>query len=354
MNDATQKNNPMEWRTHFARCLQLRNQKIDEFCTYFEVEKDRLEAREERTCFNCSNSYVKYETVQLVCKHIACVYCCDGIVERTRNLPSKMPRNHKLSVLDGLAPCPCCCVPSIVDCERQECQVGFRKLIHTTFTLRENFSKDIYFVVEHIYENQRKWLTGYSSANLMASDLRGPWSTEDGDAKLKEDFKLPNPAWEWIGDWNVAREGDVDNNGWHYAWNWPGTGIMSKDSQWYSEPFATTFVRRRRWDRLRIRLGHGDMVKINRHRPLSADMGGRQSSTSMRSSDLLPSPSSSPTHNAHAQPSFASSTSSSSALVPTQSIGIDDENTEKQRVSSPKSGDQPASDDAKGDGQSPA
>ncbi|KAI9143162.1 hypothetical protein BKA69DRAFT_1062590, partial [Paraphysoderma sedebokerense] len=101
---------------------------------------------------------------------------------------------------------------------------------------------------EEVWENQRgTTLFGkpkFSSKSLLPTD-RGPFSDVNGNFKLeKEKIQLPSPEWSWISDWAVDFSGDVDSEGWMYAFNFG-------NFPWSSNCGMTSYVRRRRWLRLR-------------------------------------------------------------------------------------------------------
>lgn len=111
-----------------------------------------------------------------------------------------------------------------------------------------------------LYENQRGlYFLGvphYSSKSLLNFDPPA-WQTATLHPSLVNitNAQLPDPSWVWADGWNnwyVDMSGDVDDEGWRYSfafgqrtagrWAWHGT-----------HPFLTSFVRRRRWVRLRIK-----------------------------------------------------------------------------------------------------
>ncbi|ORX65511.1 hypothetical protein DL89DRAFT_100025 [Linderina pennispora] len=79
-----------------------------------------------------------------------------------------------------------------------------------------------------------------------------PWS--DVTMKLTlanvHSYQLPDPSWEWVSPrWLIDMTADVDEDGWQYA-----TRFATK-SRWRGRHSAAkSFVRRRRWVRLRRRL----------------------------------------------------------------------------------------------------
>ncbi|CAO3643888.1 unnamed protein product [Mucor hiemalis] len=101
-----------------------------------------------------------------------------------------------------------------------------------------------------LYECQRGSLAvGYSSKTLLQFDPN-PWC--DADMRFTpmdiENYQLPDPTWEWISkDWMIDMTEDVDEAGWQYALKFHG-------ASWHGNyKHFRSFVRRRRWIRLRHR-----------------------------------------------------------------------------------------------------
>lgn len=102
-----------------------------------------------------------------------------------------------------------------------------------------------------LYENQRGWfLFGiplYSHGSLLNFDPSA-WVTRDlNDSPVNiTNAQLPDPSWEWVWHtWYVDMSGDVDEQGWRYSWSFSSTA-------WHgTHPWFHSFVRRRRWVRMR-------------------------------------------------------------------------------------------------------
>jgi hypothetical protein len=109
------------------------------------------------------------------------------------------------------------------------------------------------YEIDVLYENQRgTFVFGIPmfSANALSQFEPAPWV----DANFKEsrvnitDAQLPDPSWEWSWrTWYVDMSRDVDEEGWEYSFYFKGFS-------WHgTHPWLTSFVRRRRWIRKRVR-----------------------------------------------------------------------------------------------------
>ncbi|KAL1920024.1 uncharacterized protein VTP21DRAFT_1170 [Calcarisporiella thermophila] len=112
----------------------------------------------------------------------------------------------------------------------------------------------IEYALDMLYECQRgAYLFGvpkFSSKSLIQIDPP-PWSDRDLNYSPMDihNYQLPDPTWEWVHkQWLVDMSGDVDEDGWEYALKFHG-------AVWHGNhlPFRS-FVRRRRWVRLRRRM----------------------------------------------------------------------------------------------------
>ncbi|TKA38435.1 hypothetical protein B0A54_10726 [Friedmanniomyces endolithicus] len=109
-------------------------------------------------------------------------------------------------------------------------------------------------VVEILYENQRGWflfgVPRFSSSTLLPSDPR-PWQNAQFRTSPVSiiDAQLPDPSWEWVWkSWYVDMSRDVDEEGWEYSL------LFRQDFNWHgNHPWFHSFVRRRRWLRVRRR-----------------------------------------------------------------------------------------------------
>eukprot|EP01043_Picozoa_sp_COSAG02_P040838 COSAG02_NODE_3334_length_6913_cov_2.606252_1_plen_1946_part_00 len=130
-------------------------------------------------------------------------------------------------------------------------------------------------------------VAGFSAQNLTKAE-RGQWSDVAGHPKasphermgeteltdaavgaLPVEWELPD-GWVWQGNWRVLHPRDSDSNGvppdrhgWQYSLNW--------GNKWYNAPAKDTYVRRRRWGRVRIPTDDVDLLQArNRERKKTA------------------------------------------------------------------------------------
>ena len=111
--------------------------------------------------------------------------------------------------------------------------------------------------IDVLYENQRgAFLCGiplYSSNSLLNLDPAS-WQTANFQDSAVDitNFQLPDPSWVWDWKtWYVDMSHDVDELGWEYSFS------FNKVYAWHgNHPWWTSFVRRRRWLRRRIRIHH--------------------------------------------------------------------------------------------------
>jgi len=109
-----------------------------------------------------------------------------------------------------------------------------------------------------LYENQRGlFIFGLPKFSSKALNQVDPNSWTDEKQKYSpmdiHNYQLPDPTWEWVyKEWMIDMSGDVDEEGWEYAFNF-------HNSSWHGcyQPFRS-FVRRRRWIRLRRKKGAKD------------------------------------------------------------------------------------------------
>ncbi|KAI7508765.1 hypothetical protein KC347_g5862 [Hortaea werneckii] len=113
-------------------------------------------------------------------------------------------------------------------------------------------------VLDILYENERgAFFFGvpvYSAGSLLPSDPR-PW--QNGEFRTSpvdiRNAQVPDPSWEWAWkSWYVDMSRDVDEEGWEYSLSFPSR--LWGNWGWHgNHPWFHSFVRRRRWLRLRRR-----------------------------------------------------------------------------------------------------
>lgn len=105
-----------------------------------------------------------------------------------------------------------------------------------------------------LYENQRgTFFFGiplYSHKSLLNLDP-APWVTQDFKESPVDitNAQVSDPSWEWAWKtWYVDMSGDVDEEGWEYSFS------FSIKKAWHgTHPWFHSWVRRRRWVRLRVK-----------------------------------------------------------------------------------------------------
>lgn len=105
-----------------------------------------------------------------------------------------------------------------------------------------------------LYENQRGWffcgLPFYSHRSLLQIDPPA-WVNRDYKPSSVDvtNAQVPDPSWHWLWrSWYVDMSGDVDEEGWQYSFSFGGK------FGWHgTHPWFHSYVRRRRWVRLRAK-----------------------------------------------------------------------------------------------------
>jgi hypothetical protein len=134
-------------------------------------------------------------------------------------------------------------------------QRGYRH-IHDALNPRgtpHDTSSDRGSEIDVLYENERGFFmcgTSHFSQNLLGPLDRAAWT----DAEFKKsrvnitNAQVPDPSWEWFWKtWYVDMGRDVDEEGWEYS-------LGSRWSSWHgNHPWFSSFVRRRKWIRKRVR-----------------------------------------------------------------------------------------------------
>ena len=109
-------------------------------------------------------------------------------------------------------------------------------------------------VIDILYENQRGifffGIPKYSSSSLLPSDPK-PWQNNQFRTSPVDirNAQVPDPSWEWAWkSWYVDMSRDVDEEGWEYSFQFAGNFAWHGNHPWFH-----SFVRRRRWLRMRRR-----------------------------------------------------------------------------------------------------
>lgn len=108
--------------------------------------------------------------------------------------------------------------------------------------------------LEVLHENQRGWfffgIPFYSSRSLLQFDPPA-WVNKDYRESPVNitNAQLPDPSWEWTWPtWYVDMSDDVDEEGWQYSFS-----FLPKFGWHGTHPWFHSYVRRRRWVRLRAK-----------------------------------------------------------------------------------------------------
>ncbi|KAI7977759.1 hypothetical protein EIK77_009299 [Talaromyces pinophilus] len=108
--------------------------------------------------------------------------------------------------------------------------------------------------LEVLYENQRGWflfgIPFYSSRSLLQFDPPA-WVNKDYRESPVNitNAQLPDPSWEWAWPtWYADMSDDVDEEGWQYSFS-----FLPKFGWHGTHPWFHSYVRRRRWVRLRVK-----------------------------------------------------------------------------------------------------
>jgi len=138
----------------------------------------------------------------------------------------------------------------------ERAQTRARALMNRKRTLGKGDAEDT--IVDVLYENQRGifffGIPKYSSASLLPTDPK-PW--QNGQFRTSavdiRNAQVPDPSWEWAWkSWYVDMSRDVDEEGWEYSFAF--VGKAGATFAWHgNHPWFHSFVRRRRWLRMRKR-----------------------------------------------------------------------------------------------------
>lgn len=130
-------------------------------------------------------------------------------------------------------------------------------------------------VIDILYENQRGMfffgIPKYSNKSLLPADPK-PWQNAQFRTSAVDirNAQVPDPSWEWAWkSWYVDMSRDVDEEGWEYSFAFVGKGATT--FAWHgNHPWFHSFVRRRRWLRMRKRRDTTHRTKEKAHE-LTAD-----------------------------------------------------------------------------------
>eukprot|EP01060_Flectonema_neradi_P040410 TRINITY_DN919_c0_g2_i1.p1 TRINITY_DN919_c0_g2~~TRINITY_DN919_c0_g2_i1.p1 ORF type:complete len:302 (+),score=31.85 TRINITY_DN919_c0_g2_i1:118-1023(+) len=263
------------------------NKKLATFCdewVYTDIQEaglttmDSMVSRPELgQCCGCSKHARLQEGVHLMCGHIDhwhCFKCLDTLV--TKSIEFLFQHNFFFNdkvrqLLPGIVICSVCTHPSFLSSEiryiADNPNQPFRLREDVTFTLDVDSTNVLTYYVESLYQNERRAFAGmFGEENLLVVDFRGAWSNEENTnyPKGRRSVKCPNASYHWITDWTIEKIPKKDNQGWEYALNWPGSGSFDRflALRWCKIGSPTTFVRRRKWLRTRIRLSEDDLLLL--------------------------------------------------------------------------------------------
>ena len=126
------------------------------------------------------------------------------------------------------------------------------EFVHDANTSAPNPTQSQDAVIDVLYENQRgAWFCGlplFSSASLLNFDPAA-WVNANGKASPVNvtNAQTPDPSWQWAWPtWYVDMSQDVDEEGWQYSI------MFRRATVWHgTHPWFHSFVRRRRWVRMR-------------------------------------------------------------------------------------------------------
>ncbi|KAH9262579.1 hypothetical protein BASA82_000380 [Batrachochytrium salamandrivorans] len=102
-------------------------------------------------------------------------------------------------------------------------------------------------VCDAIFENQRGTsLFGaprFGKRSLLPTDFPA-YSDRSGGFVVELKLYQCRPTWEWVSDWMVDMNGDVDQEGWSYS-------LQFTSDKWSGACRTSHYVRRRKWIRMR-------------------------------------------------------------------------------------------------------
>lgn len=151
--------------------------------------------------------------------------------------------------------------------------------------------------LDTIVENQRGWFffgfPYFSDKSLLPWDP-SHWSSDTGTPLNggPREYSVPDETWDWVWhSWYTDMSGDVDDQGWRYAWRF-GSSTWHGSHTWFR-----SFARRRIWRRLRrkapsssVRLQMPERVSLDSRRSSHVDLTNTLSTTTTTTNKALPRP----------------------------------------------------------------
>mmetsp|Transcript_16747 Transcript_16747/g.23444 ORF Transcript_16747/g.23444 Transcript_16747/m.23444 type:complete len:318 (+) Transcript_16747:62-1015(+) len=125
--------------------------------------------------------------------------------------------------------------------------------------VKDNLGNDGEIQVDVCYENFRYYPGVGWSSNLLPTDVFC-WSSEDGKNEFKKEQFPVRTGFQVIADWRVSPRYPrfSDQLGWEYAFDFPKPSLGVAYS--WSPVNSNSFVRRRRWIRVKVRVFANDAV----------------------------------------------------------------------------------------------
>ena len=272
--------------------VQRRNTIVSEWCASFEIPAEdvregkngvvgRFGNEKNAICTRCRTRVFEREGAVLRCgnpDHFHCIRCLHHMAETCLRLfmhKDFYGNSNLRQLLPGMVMCSACLHPSLLEFKESEVPQTPSRPFDLTTTVSASTDASgtnvLTYHVDELYQNERRSFGGkFSKTNLFRQDYRGAWSNETGTVKLKgkASLKCPNASYHWISEWNVDDRTGLDAHGWEYSHHWPGELSMLErwvPSQWKKVPDLFTFVRRRKWRRLRLRLSDDDCHLLAMH-----------------------------------------------------------------------------------------
>lgn len=141
--------------------------------------------------------------------------------------------------------------------DRQPTNNGTLNIVSAQTKDEEDVSDSVVSELDVLYENQRGWfffgIPFYSNRSLLQFDPPAWVNRDFKDSPVDvTNAQVPDPSWEWAWrSWYVDMSGDVDEEGWQYSFS-----FASKFCWHGTHPWFHSYVRRRRWVRLRTKKQH--------------------------------------------------------------------------------------------------